>query len=102
MVVVGGDCGTRQMAGARGAKMGRGVLIGQWPVPPEGWGTCSGFLLRLQLGCLVCSGFLLGLQLGCLVCSTRNRWMGQGVAWVMAQQAEEEGGRGSGSIRRRG
>ena len=43
-----------------------------------------------------------GLQLGCLVCSTRNRWMGQGVAWVMAQQAEEEGGRGSGSIRRRG
>ena len=28
--------------------------------------------------------------------------MGQGVAWVMAQQAEEEGGRGSGSIRRRG
>ena len=68
-MVVGGDCGTRQMAGARGAKMGRGVLIGQWPVPPEGWGTCSGFLLRLQLGCLVCSGFFLGLQLGCLVCS---------------------------------
>ena len=30
VVVVGGDCGTRQMAGARGAKMGRGVLIGQW------------------------------------------------------------------------
>ena len=28
--------------------------------------------------------------------------MGQGVAWVMAQQAEEEGGRGSASIRRRG
>ena len=36
VVVIGGDCGTRQMAGARGAKMGRGVLIGQWPMPPEG------------------------------------------------------------------
>ena len=113
---MGGDCGTRQMVGARGAKMGRGVLIGQWPVPPEGRSTCSGFLLRVQLGCLGCSGFLLGLQLGCsvcsgfllglqldcLVCSTRNRWMGQGVAWVMAQQAQEEGRRGSGIIRRGG
>ena len=36
VVVMVGDCGSRQMAGARGAKMGRGVLIGQWPVPPEG------------------------------------------------------------------